>query len=172
MQDSELVAVARNLKPHLDLDELVLLSSCNRDESYGTTRRAITDGKSLSRLLGSETEDLTPQVCLYKGVAAARHLLRVTASLDSMVLAGRSLMVIGAGRMAESCVRLLVKKDPLDSDFQSLSRPLPRSGHPLGRTNSNATERNAKAASVSMRGTFNRVTAASRRVPLPMTCTA
>ena len=86
MQDSELVAVARSLKPHLDLDELVLLSSCNRVEIYWTTRRAITDGKSVSRLLCSETEDFTPQVCLYKGVAAARHLLRVTASLDSMVL--------------------------------------------------------------------------------------
>jgi glutamyl-tRNA reductase len=86
VQDSELVAVARSVKPHLDLDELVLLSSCNRVEIYRTTRRAITDGKSLSRLLCSETEDLTPHVCLYKGVAAARHLLRVTASLDSMVL--------------------------------------------------------------------------------------
>ena len=51
------------------------------------------------------------------------------------------------------------KRRPLDSDFQSLSRPRPRSGHPLGRTSSNATERNAKAASVSMRGTFTRVTA-------------
>jgi CheY-like chemotaxis protein len=50
VQDSELVAVARSLKPHLALDELVLLSSCNRVEIYGTTRRAITDGKSLSRL--------------------------------------------------------------------------------------------------------------------------
>ena len=74
------------LKSHLGLDEIVLVSTCNRVEIYGTTRRAITDGKSLSRLLCSETEDLTPQVCLYKGVAAARHLLRVTASLDSMVL--------------------------------------------------------------------------------------
>jgi glutamyl-tRNA reductase len=89
VQDSELVAVARSLKPHLDLDELVLLSSCNRVEIHGTTRRAITDGKSLSRLLCSETEDLTPHVCLYKGVAAARHLLRVTASLDSIWCSAR-----------------------------------------------------------------------------------
>jgi hypothetical protein len=51
------------------------------------------------------------------------------------------------------------KRRPLDSDCQSLSRPRPRSGHPLERTSSNATERNAKAASVSMRGTFTRVTA-------------
>jgi hypothetical protein len=36
---------ARSLMPHLDLDELVLLSSCNRVEIYKTTRRAITDGK-------------------------------------------------------------------------------------------------------------------------------
>jgi glutamyl-tRNA reductase len=88
VQDSELVAVARSLVPHLDLDELVLLRAVIVSKSR-TTRRTITDGKSLSRLLCSETEDLTPHVCLYKGVAAARDLLCVTASLDSIWCSAR-----------------------------------------------------------------------------------
>ena len=76
-------------------------------------------------------------------------------------LAGRAIMVIGAGQMAESCIRPLVKRGARSIliSNRSLDRA-PRSGHPLGRTSSNATERNAKAASVSMRGTFMRVTAA------------
>jgi glutamyl-tRNA reductase len=40
-------------------------------------------------------------------------------------LAGRAIMVIGAGQMAKSCVRPPgQKRHPLDSDFQSLFRPL------------------------------------------------
>ena len=114
VQDSELVAVARSLKPHLDLVELVLLSSCHRVEIYGTTRRAITDGKSLSRLLCSETEDLAPHVCLYKGVAAGAsstccEAVELVGRILEDDLAGRAIMVIGAGQMAACCVRLLVK---------------------------------------------------------------
>jgi glutamyl-tRNA reductase len=179
VQATELVDVARTLKSHGELDETVLISTCNRVEIYGTTRRAIGNIKSLFRLLCSETADLTSHIYLYEGVAAARHLFGVTAGLDSMVLgeteitgqiknayeiaraagltgrvlnrlfqksfqatkeirtrtgigrgavsiksaavelterilgddfAGRSIMVIGVGQMAECCVRLLVKK--------------------------------------------------------------
>jgi glutamyl-tRNA reductase len=179
VQATELVDVARTLKSHGDFDETVLISTCNRVEIYGTTRRAIGSIKSLFRLLCSETADLTSHIYLYEDVAAARHLLGVTAGLDSMVLgeteitgqikdayevaraagltgrvlnrlfqksfqatkeirtrtrigrgavsiksaaveligkilgddfAGRSIMVIGVGQMAECCVRLLVKK--------------------------------------------------------------
>jgi glutamyl-tRNA reductase len=41
VQATELVDVARTLKSHGDLDETVLISTCNRVEIYGTTRRAI-----------------------------------------------------------------------------------------------------------------------------------
>jgi hypothetical protein len=79
---------------------------------------------------------------------------------------GRGTMVIGAGHMAECCVRLLVKKGARSN--RSLDRALDLAIR-WGRTSSKATERNAKAASVSMRGTFTRVTAGvfaeSRRQP-------
>jgi glutamyl-tRNA reductase len=158
------------------LDEIVLLSTCNRVEIYGTTRQATGHIKSLLQLLCPEPRNLDPHIYLYEDAAAVRHLLRVTAGLDSMVLGeteitgqiknayeiarnagltgrvlnrlfqrafqatkeirtrtgiGRgtvsikstaaeligktdlsqqSIMVLGAGAMAESCVRLLVKK--------------------------------------------------------------
>src|SRR5712675_1459071 len=158
------------------LDEIVLLSTCNRVEIYGTTRQTTRHLKSVLQLLCPEPGELDLHIYLYEGAAAVRHLLRVTAGLDSMVLGeteitgqiknayeiacnagltgrglnrlfqrafqttkqirtrtgigrgtvsikstaveliGRtdlsqqSIMVLGAGEMAESCVRLLVKK--------------------------------------------------------------
>ncbi len=161
------------------LDEIVLLSTCNRVEIYGTTQGQTTDIKSLFQLLSSEAQDLEPHIYVYENFDAARHLFRVTAGLDSMILgeteitgqiknayeiartagltgrvlnrlfqkafqatkeirtrtgvgrgavsiksvadlliekafsdvdANKSVMVIGAGEMAERCVQLLVKK--------------------------------------------------------------
>jgi len=173
---SELVDLARYLKSVGHLDEIVLLSTCNRVEIYGTTRQATGHIKSLLQLLCAEPRDLDPHIYLYEGAAAVRHLLGVAAGLDSLVpgeteitgqiknayeiarnagLTGRvlnrlfqrafqgtkeirtrtgigrgtvsikstaveliaktdlsqqSIMVLGAGAMAESCVRLLVQK--------------------------------------------------------------
>ena len=161
------------------LDEIVLLSTCNRVEIYGTTRQATGHIKLLLQLLCVVPRDLDPQTYLYEGAAAVRHLLSVAAGLDSLVLgeteiagqiknayeiarnagltgrvldrlfqrafqatkeirtrtrigcgavsiksaavelvgrifeddlAGRAIMVIGAGQMAESGVRPLVKR--------------------------------------------------------------
>ena len=64
-------------------------------------------------------------------------------------------MVSAAGQMAESWVRPLVKRGARSILISNRSLDL---RHPLGRTSSNATQRNAKAASVSMRGTFTLVT--------------
>jgi glutamyl-tRNA reductase len=176
---SHLVDAAQVLKLFGHLDEVVLLSTCNRVEIYGTTRRATGHIKSLLQLLCPEPGDLDPHIYLYEDAAAVRHLLRVAAGLDSMILGGteiigqiknayeiarnvgltgrvlnrlfqrafqatkeirtrtgigrgtvsikstavglieeilgedlgrRSIMVVGAGQMAECCLRLLVKK--------------------------------------------------------------
>src|SRR3954471_1197395 len=176
VKQSAIVDLAFVLKCFGHLDEIVLLSTCNRVEIYGTTRKATGHIKSLLQLLRAEPGDLDSQIYLYEGAAAVRHLLRVAAGLDSMVLGeteitgqiknayeiarnagltgrvlnrlfqrafqvtkeirtrtgigrgtvsikttaveliGRtdlsqqSIMVLGAGAMAENCVRLLVKK--------------------------------------------------------------
>jgi len=173
---SELADRARILKSRGQLNEIVLLSTCNRVEIYGTTRGAESDIKSLFKLLCSKPGELAAYIYVHENVDAIRHLLRVTAGLDSMVLGeteitgqiknayeiarnagltgrvlnrlfqrafqatkeirtrtgigrgtvsikstaveliGRtdlsqqSIMVLGAGAMAENCVRLLIKK--------------------------------------------------------------
>src|SRR6266478_1238694 len=172
----EIVDLAFALKSFGHLGEIVLLSTCNRVEIYGTTRQATGHIKALLQLLCAEPRNFDPHIYLYEGAAAVRHLLSVAAGLDSMVLGeteitgqiknayetareagltgrvlnrlfqrafqatkeirtrtgiGRgtvsikstaveligktdlsqqSIMVLGAGAMAENCVRLLVKK--------------------------------------------------------------
>ena len=179
VQRNELIDSANYLKWFGHLDEMVLLSTCNRVEIYGTTRPSIDSIKPALQLLSSEPVDLDPYIYVHKDAEAARHLFRVTAGLDSMVLgeteitgqiknayeiareagltgpvlnrlfqkafqttkeirrhtaigrgtvslksaaveliekafsddlASKSVMVIGAGEMAERCVQLLVKK--------------------------------------------------------------
>src|SRR6266478_5491918 len=176
VKQSEIADLAFVLKCFGHLAEIVLLSTCNRVEIYGTTRHATGHIKALLQLFCSEPHDLDPHIYLYEGAAAVRHLLRVSAGLDSMVLGeteitgqiknayeiarnagltgcvlnrlfqrafqatkeirtrtgiGRgtvsikstaveligktdlsrqSIMVLGAGEMAENCVRLLLKK--------------------------------------------------------------
>ena len=179
VKQSEIVDLAFVLKCFGHLDEVVLLSTCNRVEIYGATRQTTGHIKSLLQLRCAEPRKLDDQIYVHEDAAAVRHLLRVTAGLDSMVLgeteitgqiknayeiaraAGltgrvlnrlfqrafqtakeirtrtgigcgtvsiksaaldlvrriseeelshRSIMVIGAGKMAESCIRFLIKK--------------------------------------------------------------
>ena len=81
-----IVDLAFVLKRYGHLDEVVLLSTCNRVELYGTTRQATRHIKSLLQLLCAEPRDLDPHIYLYEDAAAVRHLLRVAAGLDSMAL--------------------------------------------------------------------------------------
>src|ERR1044071_4882105 len=68
------------------LDEIVLLSTCNRVEIYGATRRATGHIRSLLQLVCPEPGNLDPYIYLHEDAAAVRHLLSVAAGLDSMVL--------------------------------------------------------------------------------------
>ena len=176
VKQSEIVDLAFVLKCFGHLDEIVLLSTCNRVEIYGTTRQATGHIKSLLQLLCAEPRELDDYIYVHEDADAVRHLLRVAPGLDSMVLGeteitgqiknayeiarnagltgrvlnrlfqrafqvtkeirtrtgiGRgtvsikstaveligktdlsqqSIMILGAGEMAENCVRLLLKK--------------------------------------------------------------
>lgn len=83
---SNLVSRAAELRFREDLEEIVLLSTCNRVEIYAAARRP---GRSTHSLLGSlcaEPHDFRSCAYAYEGLQAMRHLFRVTAGMDSMVL--------------------------------------------------------------------------------------
>ena len=86
VQLSEVDNLARYLKCFGHFDEIALLSTCNRVEIYGTTRQSIDNIKPVLQLISSEPVDLGPHIYVHKDADAARHLFRVTAGLDSMML--------------------------------------------------------------------------------------
>jgi glutamyl-tRNA reductase len=86
VQRNEIVDFAHYLKWFGHLDEIVLLSTCNRVEIYGTTQQTTRDVRSLFQFLTSEELDIGPYTYAHKDVDAVRHLFRVTAGLDSMML--------------------------------------------------------------------------------------
>jgi glutamyl-tRNA reductase len=83
---SKLVCHACRLKLCGDLDEVVLLSTCNRVEIYGTTTRMTGRIDSLFRLLTQSPRDFRPLVYVHENAGAMRHLFSVASGLDSMVL--------------------------------------------------------------------------------------
>jgi glutamyl-tRNA reductase len=86
VKQSALADLAFVLKCFGHLDEIVLLSTCNRVEMYGTTRRTTRHIKSLLQLLCAESGHFDSHIYLHEAAAGVRHLLRVAAGLDSMVL--------------------------------------------------------------------------------------
>jgi glutamyl-tRNA reductase len=69
--------------------EAVVLSTCNRAEIYGgaeTDEAAESCGRFISEFHGIAWDALAPHVVIYRGPAAADHLFRVAAGLDSLVV--------------------------------------------------------------------------------------
>jgi glutamyl-tRNA reductase len=69
--------------------ELVVLSTCNRAEIYAAAESdsaADALGRFLSEYHGVAHDRLTPHLFVHRGADVARHLFRVSAGLDSMVV--------------------------------------------------------------------------------------
>ena len=86
VKPSQLVCQACRLKLCGDLGEIVLLSTCNRVEIYGTTPRVDGHIDSLFRMLNTEPRDVRSHIYVHEDIHALRHLFRVTGGLESMVL--------------------------------------------------------------------------------------
>ncbi len=68
------------------LDEVVLLSTCNRVEIYGVAPEVNGNVKSIFQLLAKFPCDVREHLYVYEGEVAVRHLFSVASGLDSMVL--------------------------------------------------------------------------------------
>ncbi|MCS7185336.1 MAG: glutamyl-tRNA reductase [Armatimonadetes bacterium] len=71
------------------VDEVVLLSTCNRTEVYAATREQISEKNLLAFWLsffGFAPEELEGRFYSYRDQEVARHLFRVACGLDSMML--------------------------------------------------------------------------------------
>lgn len=73
------------LKINAGLDEVVVLSTCNRVEIYAAAASVQDKVERIIRQFSAEV-DVTPHVYVKEGTEAAEHLFAVTSGLDSMVI--------------------------------------------------------------------------------------
>lgn len=85
---SRLEETLPQLKESWGFQELVVLSTCNRTEFYGSSENSISSQAALSRWLREHTEDaaIDSHLYHYENGDAAAHLFKVAAGLDSMVV--------------------------------------------------------------------------------------
>ena len=85
----DLPAILRRLREELQVDEAMILSTCNRVEVYGRVGEAATPeavGEFLAATRGRAVQALGTALYRLSGDEAVRHAFRVAASLDSMVI--------------------------------------------------------------------------------------
>jgi glutamyl-tRNA reductase len=74
------------LKLAAGLEEVVLLSTCNRVEVYGVAPKVNGNVHRLFEQLASGPADFAPHLYVKEGAEAVRHLFAVVSGLDSMVI--------------------------------------------------------------------------------------
>jgi len=120
-----------------------ILSTCNRTEVYVTASQALTDARPVLRVLAELKGACGPRIdasYMYNGSEAARHLFRVAAGVESMVLGEAE--ILGQVRTAFAAAMAAGTSDPL------LSR-LFRSAIRVGRRARSQTNISRHAVSVS-----------------------
>jgi glutamyl-tRNA reductase len=86
VQRARLQCCGCRLKLRGGLDEVVILSTCNRVEIYGVTRWIHGRVHQLFQELTGTDLDLTPHLYVKEGAEAAEHLFAVASGLDSLVI--------------------------------------------------------------------------------------
>jgi len=83
-----IVAALRSLTEQPEIDEAVILSTCNRTELYCTHNRSSREQicNWLGEFHGLEPETISPFLYHHQDQECVRHLLKVASGLDSMVL--------------------------------------------------------------------------------------
>ena len=86
VQRSRLPCAGCRLKLRGGLDEVVLLSTCNRVEIYGVSPWIHGRVSQLFQELTNSDFDFTPHLYVHEGAAAVSHLFSVASGLDSLVI--------------------------------------------------------------------------------------
>ena len=90
MTEGRAAGTVRELTGAAAVDEAVIVSTCNRTEIFmATTDPVEAEALALGALAGRaelQPTELAPRLYVHRGEAAARHLFRVAAGLDSVVI--------------------------------------------------------------------------------------
>jgi glutamyl-tRNA reductase len=87
ISESRLPEAVRRFAEHPGIDEGMILCTCNRVELLAQTKNGSADLRGfLRQYFQLEPDDLVPHLYEYREQDAIRHLFRVAASLDSMIV--------------------------------------------------------------------------------------
>lgn len=86
------------IKQALNIDEILFLSTCNRNEFILVSKEYSDNFTSLflstlyPQLSKAQVQEFTQASCVYDGMGAVEHFLRVSTSIDSMVVGEREII--------------------------------------------------------------------------------
>ncbi len=120
--EADFLPVLGTLRGRAGIRECMLLSTCNRTEVYLVTPGAapmVEVAEMLAAARGVPSEAFAPSLYQYCGMSAARHVMRVAAGLDSMVLGEEQ--ILGQVKRAFDLARLGRSTGPVLNRLVALS---------------------------------------------------